>query len=345
MFRKKKSKRLYIPTKSKWYTRPRRRRPTVRRSTFSVAKTVRDFVDRFPYLLFFGAVFVVIFFIFALSSYFLIKDVEVVRKSFNVDSASIENELKDYIGQNIFFISRRSVYQTIHEQFPEFETIQVRKIFPDKLSVDLESYPMVANLKIYYSIPEKDILETNDFDELNKAIEDLSDEDPDLALSTNPLDEPAVEGVFNLDGEANAPEISEQKALLNQVGQAIFDQDENLELITIVIRGLLAPVEDRQQVISYDHMTYLNDMMQYFSSQMSLVVDSLEYLPIPREARIRTENNLVLWVSVDRPYEDQIDKLRTIYEPAELNKEDIAYIDLRIKEKVIYCPRGASCDK
>jgi len=48
---------------------------------------------------------------------------------------------------------------------------------------------------------------------------------------------------------------------------------------------------------------------------------------------------------VDRDYKNQIDKMKTIYEPAELNKEDLAYIDLRIKDKVIYCVRGTRCDK
>jgi len=37
--------------------------------------------------------------------------------------------------------------------------------------------------------------------------------------------------------------------------------------------------------------------------------------------------------------------LKTIYEPAELNKEELSYIDIRVREKVIYCLRSSRCVK
>jgi len=154
-------------------------------------------------------------------------------------------------------------------------------------------------------------------------------------------------GAFSLDGEAEGemPLATEQKALLNRIGQAIFDREENLELMTFIVRGLTQPIEDREFVIPRKTMDYIMEAIQYFGNSMSLEVLSLEYFTVAQEIHLRAKNNLMIWMSLDRDYKSQIDKLKTIYEPAELSKEDLSYIDLRIKNKVIYCPRGSRCDK
>lgn len=206
----------------------------------------------------------------------------------------------------------------------------------------------MANLKAYYVLPKPEEPLPENFTELNKAIEELSSTDPALlaASPANPLNNEEVkDAVFNLEPGADEPKPIEQKSLLNRIGQAIFDQEQNLELMTIAIRGLTQPVEDREQVISQEHMNYIVEVIQYFENVMGLEVLELEYLMTPREIHLKTKNGLVIWVSMDRDYKEQIDKLKTIYEPAELNKEDLAYIDLRIREKVIYCPRQSRCNK
>ncbi len=254
-----------------------------------------------------------------------------------------------YIGKNIFILSKSKIYESIQSKFPEFASIRVQKILPSKIVIDLEAYPMVANLKAYYTLPKPDEVEEGDFTELNRAIEDLSGSDPDLAeaLPESPL-ENSSDSVFDLESdlksETKTIEEKEQKALLNQVGQAIFNQEENLELITISLRGLTQPIQDRERVIDLNHMVYLLQTIEYFNSQLDLVVIGVDYLPIAREIHLKTKNNLSIWLTLEREYRDQVNKLITIYDPAELSKENLAYIDLRIREKVIYCPRYANCD-
>ena len=92
-------------------------------------------------------------------------------------------------------------------------------------------------------------------------------------------------------------------------------------------------------------MDYILDAIKYFTNVMQMEVKSVRYLPVAREVHLVTDGNLVLWLSTDKSYKEQIDKLHTIYKVAELEKEDLAYIDLRIKEKIIYCPRRTSCDR
>jgi len=349
-FWKKTPKRLYYPVKSSWYTRPRRK-PSVKRQTkffkggFSWLKKL---AKKSLYIVIATGVLALLIIFFAFSSYFSIKKIEVIRQTFNVDSASIENQLNKYIGKNIIFFSRSNIYKTIQDKFPEFANVKVHKILPSTISIELESQPIIANLKAYYILPEPEPVTDESYTELNKAIEELAGTDPNLNKPSieNPLaDKKVTETAFTLDENRKPPEPIEQKCLLNQVGQAIFDQEENLELMTISIRGLTQPIVDREQVIPTDHMEYMLGALQYYKNVMGLDILGIEYLPIEREMHLKTANNLFLWISLERDYKEQIDKLHTIYEAAELNKEDLAYIDLRIKEKVIYCPRNSSCDK
>lgn len=291
----------------------------------------------------FGVFFLILFF----SSYFTVTNIEVIRENFNVDSASIENELSQFIGKNILFFPKSKIYNVIYEKFPEFQKAEVHKFFPSTFKIKLTSYPVVANLRAYYVLPEAEVIAEEDFTELNKAIEELSGLDPSLinSLDTDhPLNDSEVAGAI-FDIEDKDKETIEQKSLINQVGQAIFDREENLELRTLFVHGLTQPIEDRERVIEPNHMSYIMEAIQYFSSNMNIEVTGVEYLPIARQIHLKTKDNLVIWVSLDRDFKTQVDKMNTIYEAAELNKEDISYIDLRVKDKVIYCPRNASCDK
>lgn len=348
-FRKKKPKRLYYPAKSRWYSKPRRR-PTVKRAHRLFKKGfkgwLKDLTQKSFYWVVTGIAFAGLLTFLFFSSYLSITRIEVIRENFNVDSAAIENKLNIYIGKNIFFISKNSIAHTINTYFPEFSEVTINKIFPEALKISLKSYPIVANLKAYYVLPEPEIKIEDDFSELNKAIEELSGSDPGLAHvgAISPLnDEKVAEAVFDIE-EGGGPEPIEQKCLINRIGQAIFDQEENLELMTITVHGLTQPIEDRGQVIPREHMDYILEAMQYFTNSMGMEILGVEYFSVAREIHLKTAGSLIIWISIDRDFKDQIDKLHVIYEPAELNKEDLRYIDLRIRNKVIYCPKNARCD-
>ena len=347
---RKKQKRLYYPSKSSWYTKPRRK-PSVKRKKklfkSGFKKAFKKWFKRSVYFVIIAGSFGTFLLFLLFSSYFTVTKIEVVRENFSVDSAAIENELSQFIGKNILFFPKSQIYNVIHEQFPEFKKVEVHKAFPSIFKIELTSYPIVANLRAYYVLPEVEEMEDEDFTELNKAIEELVGIDPSLAdvLERNhPIgDEEVTEAIFDIKDEDK--EATEQKSILNQIGQAIFDQEEDLELITIFIHGLNQPIEDREQVIEADHMASIIETIQYFINIMNIEVTGVDYYPVAREMHLKTKNDLVFWLSFDKDLKEQVDKLNTIYEAAELSAEDLIYIDLRIKEKVIYCPRNASCDK
>ncbi len=347
-FKKKKPRRLYYPAKSKWYTRPRRRKPSVRRSNKLLKNSlggINKVLKRLPYLIAVavGLFLLVISLIF--SSYFAIKNIQVVRENLTINSAAIENKLNKYIGKNIVFFPRSKIFTTIQKEFPEFSSVKVGKTLPSTIKIQLKSHPIVANLRAYHIPVVEEV--TKEQTEFNKAVTDLLNPQAtkEPIQKENKLNTKQPSGIFDLTKtkEDAKPKSIEQKSLLNSIGQAIFDREESLEYITIIIRNLQMPVKDREQVIKKSHMNYVLDAIKYFKNTMKLEVVGAEYLGIAREVHLKTKKNLVVWISIEHDYKIQIDKLHTIYEAAELNKENLSYIDLRIRNKLIYCPRGLRC--
>jgi cell division septal protein FtsQ len=323
-------------------------------------RPVADFLRRAVFFTIITAALAALLLVLIFSSYFRIRDVEIARQGFNVDTAIIRNELLTFVGKNILFIPKSRIKEVIKKDFPEFKSVNVNKMLPGKILITLESYPIVANLRAYAILPE---LETRpqDFSELNKVIQELAGPE-ELPAEAPVKKEPANKSPFEDQKLTNAAfslkpgnipeedlngkeEPIEQKCLLNSIGQAIFDQEENLELITITIRGLSKAIADRERAIPENDMKYIFDAKEYFINALSLPIKAIEYLPVAREVHFKTEKGMVVWIAMERDYKTQIDKLNVIYEEAELNKEELSYIDLRVKEKIIYCKKNDVCDK
>jgi len=277
-----------------------------------------------------GIVCVILVILLFFSSYFSILNVEVLRQDFNIDTAAISNELNIYIGRNILFFPRSRIVNTIKDKFPEFSSIDVKKVLPNTVKVELEHHEIVANLRVYYILPKVETPPKEEDERLADIAEAL-----DMALS--------LEEEIPLSGKKEELTPIEQKCLLNRIGQAIFDQEENLELMTITIDGLSQPIEDRESVVVQDRMDYMLDAIRYFNNLFEMQVESIRYLPIAREVHLKADTGLIVWLTFEKDYKEQIDKLNIIYEAAEFDEDDIAYIDLRVREKVIYCPNGAKC--
>ncbi len=330
LFGKKKPKRLYYPTKSRWYRRPRKRRrvQTARRTlTHQLKSKISQFFKGSIILGILATTIIIAILYIGFSGHFAITKIDVARDNLHIDSAEITNQLNHFKGKNIFFFSRYNIQKTIKENYPEFSIIHIKKVLPHTLKIELETHEIVANIKAYYQLPE---------------VENPPDETEGMRI------EEVLRDAFILieneeEEEENAP--IEQKALLNRIGQAIFDQEEDLGLMTIVIENLTQPIEDREIVIPEHKMDFILESIQYFNNTMRMVVDRIKYLPVAREVHFVTEDDLIIWLSMEKDYKEQIDKLNVIYQAAELDKEDIDYIDLRIDEKLIYCPRRSQCGR
>jgi len=278
-----------------------------------------------------GMVFVGLLFFLLFSSRFSISRIEIARDDLHIDSSAVTNLLADYKGRSIFTFSKSKVSNLVREAYPEFAQIEVKKLFPNTIKIELKTHEIVANIRLYYVLPTVEAQPPEGNKEDLKIAEDIKAAF-DLESGTKTEDKEELTPI-------------EQKALLNRIGQAIFDREEDLQLMTITIDGLSQPIQDREVVIPEVSMDYILNSMKYFTNLMQMNVVSVHYLPIAREVHLKTEGDLTLWLSTMKDYKEQIDKFHTIYKVAELDKEDLAYIDLRIKEKIIYCPRKAPCDR
>ncbi len=333
IFRKKRQKRLYYPTKSTWHRKPRKKRRSPRASRKIFSHNIRTHITRLlkDFLLYviIGAVFISLVIVLIFSSHFAITKIEIARDDLHIDSSAVSNLMNDYKGKSIFTFSKTHANQKIQDAYPEFARVNIKKLWPDTIKIELETHDIVANIRAYYVLP--------------KAEKPLSEEEEEILEISE-----ALKSAFDLDTGTSTEDKEEvtpieQKALLNRIGQAIFDREEDLQLMTITIDGLSQPIEDRQIVISKKYMDFILDAIKYFVNVMQMEIKSVRYLPIAREVHLQTTGNLVLWLSTEKDYKEQIDKLHTIYKVAELDKKDLSYVDLRVKEKIIYCPRGTSC--
>lgn len=334
MFRKKSPKRLYYPTKSRWYRKPRRasrRRASRKVFSYGIRTHFTRFVKDFFVYVVVGAIVLALIIFLLFSSKFSITNIEVARDDLHIDSAVVMELLDDYRGKSIFAFSRSDARDLIQKSYPEFSKVIVRKLLPNTIKVELETYEIVANVRAYYILPQVEETIVED-DEKVAAFNEALKTSFDLQVGTSTEYREELTPI-------------EQKALLNSIGQAIFDREEDLELMVITVDGLSQPIEDRQFVIPTNDMQYVTDSIRYFTNLLQIEIIAGRYLPIAHEVHLTTQDNLVLWLSTDKDYKQQIDKLDTIYRVAELDKEDLAYIDLRIREKIIYCPRRTSCDK
>lgn len=323
-FKKKKPHRLYIPAKTTWYRKPKRQ-PTVgtNRKIFRSGvkmKFTRFFKDAFLYLVA-GLILLALLTVLVFSNKFSVQKIEIARNDLYVNNAAVADLLDKYLGKSIFTFSKSNAQALIHEAYPEFSQIEIRKLLPDRIKVELQTYEIIANIKAFYTLPS-----------LKKSTASTGPDGFDEAFGTTTASKEELTPI-------------QQKALLNEIGQAIFDREANLDLMTITIEGLSQPIEDREFVIPKEDMLYITDAIKYLNNLTQLEVKGLKYLPNAHEIHITTKNNLTLWLITKKPYKDQLDRFNTAYKTAKLNEKNLAYIDLRIAEKVIYCPKDAECDK
>jgi len=65
-----------------------------------------------------------------------------------------------------------------------------------------------------------------------------------------------------------------------------------------------------------------------------------EYKVIPRELHLKTEKYFIIWLDIQKPFEDQLKKLKKALVKLDIFNEPLEYIDLRISgesgDKIIY---------
>jgi Fe-S cluster assembly scaffold protein SufB len=92
----------------------------------------------------------------------------------------------------------------------------------------------------------------------------------------------------------------------------------------------------------YLNETFINNISFIINKVQENIVDlqieNIKYYVRERELHIKTKSNTILIFNINSNIKEQIEKA-TIFnkEKQNINKSNIIYIDLRIKNKVFYC--------
>lgn len=260
----------------------------------------RRFLIKLSYFLLF-ILFISLIFIFFFTSFFVIKNINLERENIRIDSGKIVDFLKDYQYKNILFVSINQIEKDLSVKFPEYEEIEVQRIFPSSLLVKVKNVEIVAQAKIYIKTEIK-TFNTESLIGKNKN----STQEQFLALNANGILEE------NSDNYKDLPIIEVQKAydLPLVQGERLLERKE-LDLILESKRKLFEELK-----INSNHIIYFNTA---------------------REIHLKTDVGYEIWIDFMTQIGDQIDKLKKSSNDVDWIKDPPKeHIDLRVKNRIIY---------
>lgn len=130
IFRRRKSR----ATPSK-FAQKRRERYIGRKTKYLISTLLTIFIGTTIYWLYF-------------SSYFNISEVKMTERDITQEElgGKIQEKLQEEIGKNLFTLDTEKISSETKRSFPEIETIEINKNYPNTLEVQFNQYPLVANV-------------------------------------------------------------------------------------------------------------------------------------------------------------------------------------------------------
>ena len=144
---------------------------------------------------------------------------------------------------------------------------------------------------------------------------------------------PLVANITNISNETN------KKFIINSIGYIVKEDMDDPNLPYVKIRTD-APLNTTSSIIELSRLNYILGAKSYFEEKFGMKIIEVEYKVIPREIHLRTEKYFYIWLDIQKPYEDQLKKLKKALVKLDIYNESLEYIDLRITgesgEKIIY---------
>jgi len=144
---------------------------------------------------------------------------------------------------------------------------------------------------------------------------------------------PPIANITNVSNETN------KKFIVNSIGYVVKEDIDDPELPYIKVVSD-APLNTDSTVIDQEKITYILGSKYYFEEKFGMQVIEVEYKMISREVHLRTEKYFYIWLDIQKPYEQQLKKLKKALVKLDIYNEELSYVDLRITgesgEKIIY---------
>jgi cell division septal protein FtsQ len=170
-----------------------------------------------------------------------------------------------------------------------------------------KGYPEIENIKINKDLPSTIIISFSEY--------------------------PLIANITNISNESN------KKFVINSIGYVVKEDTDDPNLPYIKVKTD-APLNTESSIIEQDTLDYLLGATSYFEEKFGMQILETEYKVIPREVHLRTEKYFHLWIDIQKPYENQLKKLKKALVKLDIYNSPLEYIDLRITgesgEKIIY---------
>lgn len=318
MFSKKKkpakrqlTKLLYISrnTRSHKRTRPKRKQKSahMRHISTSFNKSISKFIT--PQLLLLCVTVVcagVALGILFFSNFFHISDVLVVRDSVYIDPQKVEEAMKPILGENILFLSTDRYEVDLKVLFPAIERIEISKILPRSVQLRLVSYPFIATIK-------------------NEGAKSM------YLLSQNGAVIP---------NEAHTGDGDEVKNDLLNVEIPAYRTlpEESRNMITELIQ-----LQPNTIFFAEDDVRALQYTAELYKRNFQAELKKIYWLPLEHEMHLELASGSKIYIWLDKNVDTQLFKLKTAEPTLDLGSGAVAYVDLRIKDRIDICLKGKQC--
>jgi hypothetical protein len=208
-------------------------------------------------------------------------------------------------GKNILFLDEKKIIEQFKKLYPNIKTVRFKKSLPGIMHVELENYPIVANL-------------------VNVVGENVR------LSACKPLSKGAA--------------VIQKNFLIDNRGFLATENIENQDFPYIKVAGTRS-FKVKTTVIPAEKLDYILKASKLFKETFNLKILSTVYKTREREVHLCTEKQFEVWIDMEKDLEEQILKLKKALPQLDLMNNPPVYIDLRIavinNERVDFCPRDA----
>lgn len=242
------------------------------------------------------------------SSFFVVSDIVVIRDKVFVEPQKIEQSMRPVIGKNIFLVSDSQIQEELAKMFPTIQRVEVNKLYPRTIQVHVFSWPMIAQINYKDGSGTGFLLSENGYIVPNVLVREEQ---------TNDSDKPR----------------DLIKMLVPRYGT---DDPEQAVLLQ------LAKLEPGKHFIDQQLLNKIRFSLDVYEKNFQAPVNHIVYLPFEREIHLYIgKTAILLWLDAD--VETQLYKLKTAEPKLNLTNDSLAYVDLRVKDKVFTCDMNAAC--
>ncbi len=324
-----------------------------RRARRRSEKTVKflTYVKIFVGMFGLGAALYAIFF----TAIFEIQQIEVKGgEDTTQEQAAIKEELQQYLGNNLLFFQTSALENEFLSNYAYLKSIEIDRDFFHTVSVTVETYPAVANVRMefdngnneFYVVNERGFIASigTNLENLPLIVMDVTGTTIDLPTTQpteTPVEDPTVEGtpttetpVVETSTDAAAPTETTPAPEKPTTEETSTEEDVTEEEVDTM------PDEINEELIDQAMLTTLLETAESFEGKFDMEVLEIHYLKRAREMHLYTERYFSVWIDLTQDVDLQLAKLKKALTEINIYDAPLEYIDLRISgqngEKVIY---------